>query len=97
MCNSTVAKADPLKVLGAQVRQFRERRGWSQEALGEIADLHRNEIGSIERGEKNLSFINLLRICRALSISPSELLAPFTLDSFAKLPPKRRSAARIEK
>lgn len=64
-------------------------RGLSQEEVGERAELHRNEIGVIERGETNISFINLLRICRALEVTPSELLKPFAASSLDRLPPKR--------
>ena len=61
----------------------------SQEQVGERSDLHRDEIGVIERGETNISFVNLLRICRALDVTPSELLKPFTIRSLETLPPKR--------
>lgn len=90
-------KVDPLKVLGQRVREMREAAHWSQEAVGFEAGLHRNEIGALERGEKNVSFINLLRVCAALRITPSELLEPFTLAVIAHLPSKRRSSVRVEK
>ena len=80
---------DVLKALGERVREVRGERGLSQEEVGERADLHRNEIGVIERGETNISFINLLRICRALDVTPSELLKPFVSSWLAHLPPKR--------
>ena len=80
---------DPLKALGARVRELRTERGLSQEQVGERAELHRNEIGVIERGETNISFVNLLRICRALEVTPSKLLEPFVSSWVQKLPPKR--------
>ena len=86
--------ADPLVALGRAVREGREKAGISQEKCGELAGLHRNEIGSLERGEKNVSFINLVRVCRALRTTPSELLKRFTLASIQNLPPKRRSLRR---
>jgi transcriptional regulator with XRE-family HTH domain len=92
-----VPKADPLKLLGSRLRELREGVGWSQEAVGFEAGLHRNEIGALERGEKNISFINLLRVCAALEIAPAELLKPLTLSVIADLPPKRRSRVRVEK
>ena len=82
---------DVLKALGERVREVRVDRGLSQEQVGERADLHRNEVGVIERGETNISFVNLLRICRALEITPSELLKPFVSNRLEQLPPKRRS------
>jgi len=90
------AARDVLKALGARVRELRLDRGLSQEQVGERAELHRNEIGVMERGETNTSFVNLLRICRALDVTPSELLKPFGLSSLRNLPPKRPSG-RSEK
>lgn len=46
----------------------------SQEDFAELCDLHRTYIGQVERGEKNISFANILRISKALSMKPSKLL-----------------------
>ena len=80
-----------MKLLGARVRELREALDGSQESIGFAAGLHRNEIGALERGEKNISFINLLRVCAALRTTPSELLRPFGLQTVEALPPKRQS------
>lgn len=63
-----------LKKFGERVRQLRKAKGLSQEKLAELADLHRNYIGGIERGERNLALLNILRLARALGVSPSQLL-----------------------
>ena len=84
-----MAKRNALQILGDAVRCGREAAGLSQEALGERADLHRNEIGALERGEKNISFVNLLRVCAALGVTPGDLLADLSLVSLRRLPPKR--------
>ena len=55
--------------LGERVNQIRVKKGISQEALAEMAGLHRTYIGSVERGERNISLINLSRIARALGLS----------------------------
>lgn len=63
------------KLVGQRIRELRERRGWSQERLAEEANLHRNYIGQIERGEKNMGVENLVRIAKALGVSTSSLLS----------------------
>ena len=54
------------------MREFRERRGISQEALGDRAGLHRTYVGSVERGERNASFESIDRLLAALGVSWSE-------------------------
>ncbi len=63
-----------LKIFGQQVRKLRQAKGLSQEKLAELAGLHRNYIGGIERGERNVALLNILRLARALEVSPSKLL-----------------------
>jgi transcriptional regulator with XRE-family HTH domain len=62
------------KVLGATIRELRRRLGYSQEELAGKAGLHRTYIGSVERGERNVSLENMVRIARAVGVTPSELL-----------------------
>lgn len=63
---------------GAHVRQLRTERGWSQEAFADRAGLHRTYVGSIERGEQNLSLVNIEKLAATLGLSLAELFAPFT-------------------
>lgn len=63
--------------LGQRVRELREQRGFSQEDLGMKAKIHRTYIGSVERGEQNVSIINIERIVRALGVSLAELFRVF--------------------
>ena len=63
---------------GARVRQLRTERGWSQEAFADLCGLHRTYIGSVERGEQNLSLVNIERLAATLRLSLAELFAPFT-------------------
>jgi transcriptional regulator with XRE-family HTH domain len=63
-----------LTALGAAVRETRARRGLSQEELGFAAGLHRNYVGAVERGEINATFRTLMRLCRGLRVTVSELV-----------------------
>lgn len=60
--------------LGQKIRERRLAIGISQEELASAAGLHRTYIGSIERGERNVSLQNIVAVARALSVSPSALL-----------------------
>jgi transcriptional regulator with XRE-family HTH domain len=61
-------------VLGRNLRDYRAAKGWSQEQLADRCDLHRTYIGSVERGERNVTLGTLERIARALGIDPLALL-----------------------
>jgi transcriptional regulator with XRE-family HTH domain len=63
-----------LHLFGDTVRQLREARGWSQEELADRCQLHRTYIGGVERGERNIGLLNVLKIAQALDIAPSRLL-----------------------
>jgi transcriptional regulator with XRE-family HTH domain len=64
-----------LRALGDAIREERKKLGVSQEDFAEICDLHRTYIGQVERGEKNISFTNVLRVARGCRIKPSVLIA----------------------
>ena len=61
--------------LGQAVRKKRLQLGLSQERLAEKAGLHWTYIGGIERGERNVSLLNIVKIARALGATPSHLMA----------------------
>lgn len=68
---------EDLKHFGARVRAERERLGVSQEELADRAGLHRTYLGGVERGERNVGLLNIVRIARALGIPPSALFQDF--------------------
>jgi transcriptional regulator with XRE-family HTH domain len=63
-----------LKQLGQRIRNLRLKAGLSQEKLSFACNLDRTYIGSVERGERNISLINLTKISSALGIQTYELL-----------------------
>ncbi len=69
-----VVEKSELQQFGDRVRTLRKVRGLSQEQLAELTGLHRTYIGGIERGERNVSLINIVRLAKALDVSPSDLL-----------------------
>ena len=58
----------------AHMRKARLALGLSQEALADACGLHRTYIGSVERGERNISIDNIGRIAASLGVAPSQLL-----------------------
>lgn len=60
--------------LAANLRRARANRGLSQEALADLAELHRTFVGSVERSERNISLDNVSRLARALRMPAADLL-----------------------
>ncbi|MFV0461040.1 MAG: helix-turn-helix domain-containing protein [Actinomycetales bacterium] len=59
---------------GSRVRVRRAELGLSQEALADRCDLHWTFIGQVERGQRNLSLHNILKVARGLGIDPGDLV-----------------------
>lgn len=68
------SKHPALKKLGTRVRQLREERGLSQEALADVAGFGRSYMSGIERGVRNPSVLQILRLAKALRINAADLL-----------------------
>lgn len=65
---------DPRSAFGKRVRDIRLQRKLSQEKLAELADLHRNYVGVLERGGQNPSLLIILKLARALDVRPGKLI-----------------------
>jgi transcriptional regulator with XRE-family HTH domain len=71
--SSWVVKNDLQMALGERVRRLRTKQGYSQEAFADHIGVHRTFMGTVERGESNLSLQNLARIASGLGISLAKL------------------------
>jgi transcriptional regulator with XRE-family HTH domain len=61
------------KHFGERMRELRKQKGLSQEALALACELDRTYIGGVERGERNISLLNIHRIAAALGVNAQEL------------------------
>ena len=70
-------RGDLPAAIGQRVRKLRQGLNISQEVLAERADLHRNYVGSVERGEREIGITALGRLAAALGVSLAEFFQPF--------------------
>lgn len=70
----TATPRDPAAVFGERVRDRRNELGDSQEKVAERSGLHWTFIGQVERGRRNLSLRNILKIADALNVDPGDLV-----------------------
>jgi transcriptional regulator with XRE-family HTH domain len=66
-----------LSRFGKTLRELRTERGLSQWALADAAGLDHNYVGMIERGERNPAVVNVVKIAKALGVSPAALFEGF--------------------
>lgn len=71
----TNKESNDLKQLGLNIRTLRKARNYSQEGFADAVGLHRTYMGGVERGERNLSILNLLKIMRKLEASPDKIFS----------------------
>jgi len=77
----TKAEVEYLRRLGTAIRQSRRKKGWSQERLSFECELHRTYVGAVERGERNISILNLTKITDALGTTLPRLTEGIKKDS----------------
>ena len=65
-------KSPFLQVFGESVRKRRKNLGFSQEAFADHCEIDRSYMGGIERGERNIALLNIMRILEGLGVKPSE-------------------------
>lgn len=80
---------DPVLVaIGSRIRAVREARGISQEDFAALAGLDRSYYGGVERGERNVAALNLVKVALALRAEVGELFVP--LEQLAQLMPQQQ-------
>jgi transcriptional regulator with XRE-family HTH domain len=67
------------------VRRLRKAQGLSQEELAVRSNMHLNHVSSIERGERNLGFLSLLKLARGLDVSVTMLFEEFPPSTIKRL------------
>lgn len=71
-------KSPKLALLGQQIRRLRDEKTLSQEEFAGLADIDRAYYGGIERGERNVAAINLIKIADALNVEVGKLFPPLS-------------------
>jgi len=67
-------REDPKVLFGRRLAQLRQQKGWSQETLSLESGIARSYLGGVERGQRNISLINICKLADALSVAAGELL-----------------------
>ncbi|QEE60476.1 helix-turn-helix transcriptional regulator [Salinibacterium sp. dk2585] len=86
-------RSSATETLGERVRQLRLALGASQETIAELAGVHWTLIGQVERGQRNLTLHNLIRLAAALDTDPGVLVAGITPDD---LPEERKRESKAD-
>ncbi len=89
MWNATVQEA---QLFGRRLRELRQSRNLTQEALAEAADLSGNYISDLELGLKVPSLTIIVRLSQALDTSAADLLTAFTREAVKKMKVRKRRA-----
>jgi transcriptional regulator with XRE-family HTH domain len=69
-----------LAALGAAIRRARETSGQSQEALALAIEMNRSYVGDVERGARNISYLNLLKIARGAGVELQAIIGDATRE-----------------
>jgi transcriptional regulator with XRE-family HTH domain len=85
-----------LRAFGQRVRELRQSQGFSQESFADKCGVHRTFMGTVERGESNLSFQNIVKVAEMLGVSLSVLFADLE-GAAEKLRPSPPTPPRIKK
>ncbi|TKR53276.1 helix-turn-helix transcriptional regulator [Allopusillimonas ginsengisoli] len=74
MKKSSIPPKDPLQAFGRRLAELRKEQGISQEQLAYMSGVARSYVSGVERGQRNISLINITRLAEALQLPASKLL-----------------------
>ena len=66
---------DAVKIIGARIRARRTKLGLSLEQAAPRCGVHWSALGAIERGQRNMSVVTLLRVAHGLGVDPGDIVA----------------------
>ena len=69
------------QTIGNNLRAFRRSKRITQDSLAELCDLHRNYVGAVERGERNITLDTMVRLADGLGVTVPELLKELSFDN----------------
>ena len=85
-----------LRALGERIRELRQAQGYSQEGFADKCGVHRTFMGTVERGESNLSFQNIVKVATTLGVSLSSLFKDLEGQAQAVPTPAGKPKKRIK-
>ena len=85
-----------LRALGQRIRELRTEQGYSQESFADKCGVHRTFMGTIERGESNLSFQNIAKVATTLGVTLSVLFRDLEGRAQTLAPPQSAGTAVIK-
>jgi transcriptional regulator with XRE-family HTH domain len=89
--------SEAARIFGERIRAQRLKIGVSQETLAELAGIHWTALGKIERGLRNPSLHNIVKIADGLAVDPATLVAGLTKAHLGALAEKESAADRIRR
>jgi transcriptional regulator with XRE-family HTH domain len=85
-----------LRALGLRIRELRTEQGYSQEAFADKCGVHRTFMGTVERGESNLSFQNIAKVATTLGVPLSILFKDLEAKAQAVAAPTAKPRKRLK-
>lgn len=88
MSKKTTENQEITKAFGKRLRQLRlEKTGLTQDEFADKAGFHRAFIGTVERGETNITLVNIAKLCSALEVTPEQFFEGFS-ETQSEVPEK---------